>query len=492
MAKAAELQAVLALKTDKFTSGMKRAQADAERGFSKIRTSAESVKSAFLAIKGLAVGLGVGLFLKSSVDEFLKAEQSSRNLQVAIEQQGGSWERLRGQFENFAKARQKTTVFGDEESLDAATRYINATGDVANALERVKLGQDIAAGSGKGLEEIMIALAQAQNGFVRPLGMMVPSIKALTEEERSWSEVQAILLKQFGGMAEATSQTSEGKVRRMANAWGDFKESLGSFVANASPALEGLTKIIEKMTEFLDVSNDAKVAALNTSIANLGITKELGWEAKVNYLEIERDTILDLADANDRLAKSRRSASSAGGSRGADAGGGGVVDNTDPWQYPLNNEGMIGPFEPIIEAAPEAVEAIEVVKEHITTLADLATGVLSPAFADFFQQLTIDAKDPHIFKDLADGIIGQLRRIMAEALALEALFFLLGFLPGGAGLKSAFGFRMIPGFGNAPGMSSMPGGGGGAVIENKIIIDGVEMKRWIRAQDEKDRRRGVG
>src|SRR3990167_3727443 len=90
-------------------------------------------------------------FVKSSVKAFQEQESALRAVQVAIEQQGGSWELLRGQVESMTAAMQRKTVYAYEEQERALARLITLRGDYAGSLKILPLVLDVAAASGRGL-----------------------------------------------------------------------------------------------------------------------------------------------------------------------------------------------------------------------------------------------------------------------------------------------------------------------------------------------------
>ena len=115
--------------TKKLKTGLKGAE-------NSVKTSTQKMSAAFKMLGTAVVAMGLARIVKDVTAAFKVQETAVRNIQVAIEQQGGSWARLRKEVLQTASDLQGKTIYGDEETLAGMTAAINAGGDYATVLKR--------------------------------------------------------------------------------------------------------------------------------------------------------------------------------------------------------------------------------------------------------------------------------------------------------------------------------------------------------------------
>ncbi len=135
-------------------------------------------------------------------------------------------------FAEFAAQLQKTTIFGDEATIQAAS-IAASFGITGEQLKRTSaLAGDLSTVLGTDLKAAMILLGKAAKGEVGSLsryGIIID--KNLAPGEKFEAVLEAVN-KQFGGAAAAQADTYLGRVTSLGNAWGDLKETIGSRTRN--------------------------------------------------------------------------------------------------------------------------------------------------------------------------------------------------------------------------------------------------------------------
>jgi hypothetical protein len=205
-------------------------------------------------IKGAlgAVGLGIGLAaITNGLKDSAKAAVEDVKSQALLAQQlrntvGATDEAIAGS-ESFIKSLMLQTSIADETLRPALSTLVRATGDVGKAQSLLSLSTDIAAGTGKDLGAVSIAVGKAAAGQTTALYRLIPSLKGSADFAKD-ARIQ------FGGMAAAAANNDP--FQRINVIMGEMQETIGmallptlnEFAAwFASP--EGQAKI----QEFVDV-----------------------------------------------------------------------------------------------------------------------------------------------------------------------------------------------------------------------------------------------
>lgn len=185
------IKAIIATQFD--ATGLKKATKE----FGKLGTSLKSTLG--------AVGLGIGLAaVTSSLKEATKAAVEDSKSQGLLAQQlintANATDTAIAANEAFISSLELTTSIADDNLRPAMASLVRATGDVSKAQGLLALSTDIAAGTGRDLGSVAIAVGRAANGqttALRRLGITVKEgqdpIQALTAAFRGNAEAAADL-----------------------------------------------------------------------------------------------------------------------------------------------------------------------------------------------------------------------------------------------------------------------------------------------------------
>lgn len=169
-------------------------------------------------------------FGKKLIDASNKQEEAVRRVQVAVEQQGGSWQALGDTILRISSELQQKSWFGDEEVLLAMDRAINAGADYADVVQNIGLIVDFAAARNMDLGTAAEYVARAMQGDANMLARYIPKIRTLNEEQRTWQNIRKLILEMYGGKAAQLVDSETGRMRQAANAIGDLAEKGGDLI----------------------------------------------------------------------------------------------------------------------------------------------------------------------------------------------------------------------------------------------------------------------
>lgn len=280
------LRVNLGLDSAQFTEGLNKVQV--------------RLKKVGASMSKLGAGMSVGLtapiaaFGKTSVSAFAKQEKAIAAVEATLKSMGEGAGFTSKQLQDMASELQNASTFGDEDILSKVTANLltfgNLQGDVFSRAQQMAL--DLSARLGQDLQSSAIQLGKALNDPVRGLTALSKVGVIFTDQQReqikAMSDVgnlagaQAVMLaaleSQYAGQAQALRDTTEGGLKAVTMAWGDFQEQIGAVIAEFLPPLiDGLKSIVtwlqsvDKDTLKWGVGIAALAAALGPIIATIGL-----------------------------------------------------------------------------------------------------------------------------------------------------------------------------------------------------------------------------
>lgn len=269
---------------------------------------------------GLGLGLGVGVLAAAGgaavIAETIKAaseeESVIRRLKVAVDDAGGSFADSKTKIVAWAELQERTTTFGRDQTLPQLQALIDGGLKVGDSMSVIRIAEDLAAGSGKSLEQVTQALRAAYEGNARGLVTMGLATKDQIKDGMSFEQVLAVVEQRYHGQAEATD-TVAGKTAQFQNALKHLESEFGG------EFLDSVTKGTESITLFVQ-SIDGK--AIGSGLADflkstIGLMRDLG-----GVIGSVNKGLNDLAEDSNKFGSMSRAALKLGttGDRG-DTGG---------------------------------------------------------------------------------------------------------------------------------------------------------------------------
>jgi len=253
-------------------SGIKKAKSSFS-GLSK------SLKSTIGAL-GIATSFAA---LTNGLMDAAKAAVADQKSQVLLANQlrntvGATNEAIAGA-EAFVKTLMMQTSIADDQLRPALSTLVRSTGDLGSAQKLLALSTDIAAGTGKDLSSVSIAVGKAAAGQTTALYRLIPSLKGSSDFAKD-----AAL--QFDGMAAAAANADP--FQRLNIIFGEIQETVGAYLLPAMQDLanylasDAFAKVLDSVFDGFDKIGYAidtlieKVPALGTALDGLGASLENG------------------------------------------------------------------------------------------------------------------------------------------------------------------------------------------------------------------------
>ena len=216
--------------TGPFNSAMTNARHNAERTSSGISAAFSGISAAWIKV---GVIIAASRWFVSAAKEALEAEAAFNRLRIQVEALGISYASVSPAIETAIKATSEYAIVQDEEVAAVLQKLILHTGNLEKSLTNLNAVYDLAALSGKDVNEVAVLFGKAISGNIEGLSRLFPELKNVEEllgkyatnaEEAAYA--QAFLTEKSG---EASSQMTEHEktIRRVTNAYHDFHEAVG-------------------------------------------------------------------------------------------------------------------------------------------------------------------------------------------------------------------------------------------------------------------------
>lgn len=198
---------------------------------------------------------------------------------------------------NYASELQSISTIGDEELLPMMAQLASSGRTQSEIQDIMKAALDASASGAIDMATAVRSLNQSYEGSVGMLGKVLPSLKNITTEELKQGGAVRAVSKAFEGMAKKTTEAT-GSIQQLKNAWGDFKENIGSTVETLlSPLRKKLTEIITDINNANAEKNAIKKA--DEDIKNKQATAA-SYEVKIKKVDE------DILDLKERIVKAQQ------------------------------------------------------------------------------------------------------------------------------------------------------------------------------------------
>lgn len=222
-----------------------------------------------IAAAGAAVSAGIVAIGRDLLASYSEEQDAAAKLAAAMQASGTMSEAAFASYREYASEMQRLTVVGDETTL-GMLQMAESLGVTGTAAERaVKNAIAFGAAMGVDAESAMKMTTALEQGQTTLLNRYLPALRLIEDPVLRAAEAQRLLGNMFS-VAEAEANTYAGSAQQLANAWGDFKESLGAVIA------EGLTPLIQYIRSGVDALNSMSPSTRQTIVYVGGLTAALG------------------------------------------------------------------------------------------------------------------------------------------------------------------------------------------------------------------------
>jgi hypothetical protein len=176
-------------------------------------------------------------FSKNAVKAFAADEKAARSLSLALANTGNAFAAIG--VEKFIADLQRATGVLDDDLRPAFRTLLTATGDVKKSQDGLALALDIAAGTGKDLGAVSMALAKAYGGQTTALSRLGAGLDKATLKTGDMDVIVGQLTDKFRGQALAAAEGYSGAIAKLAVASNNAKEIIGKDLLDAMQLIAG-------------------------------------------------------------------------------------------------------------------------------------------------------------------------------------------------------------------------------------------------------------
>ena len=260
-------------------------------------TFGDKLGGAFKAVgtAAIAAGAAIGaLAIKSAIDGVKSAiedEAAQAKLATTLQNVTKATDTQIASVEKYILQTSLATGITDDQLRPSFDRLLRSTKDVTAAMNLQNLAIDIAAGTGKGLQQVTEALSKAYDGSFGALKKLGVPIDENIIKTKDFDAAVVTLSQTFAGQADVAANTYAGRFARMKVAMDEAKETLGF----------ALLPTVERFSKFMTESG---IPALNAFIS--GLTGEKGLAVASEYAGKRVDSF------EPKISKTQKSAFQAG------------------------------------------------------------------------------------------------------------------------------------------------------------------------------------
>ncbi len=218
---------------------------------SKLGDFSKKAGLAFTAA-GVAAAAYAGKLLVDGVKAAIEDEAAQAKLATTLENVTGATKGQIAAVEDYITKTALANGITDDKLRPSLDRLIRSTKDATKAQELQSLALDIAAGTGKDLQTVSDALGKAYDGNLGALKKLGVGIDDSIIKSKNFDAAADALSKTFANQATKQAESFEGKMLRLNVAFGEAKETVGSYVLDAlTPLVSGIVSNgIPAITDF--------------------------------------------------------------------------------------------------------------------------------------------------------------------------------------------------------------------------------------------------
>lgn len=179
----------------------------------------------------------------ATIEAFGKQEMAVLKLSSAIRSQGGNVSEILPIYESLAGEMQRLTTYGDEEvlALQSTATAMGVTSEQMDLCIKGAIG--LSNVFGIGLNEAVRAAATVVQGKTDKLNEMIPALSKCKSETEKYAIAEKAMKDGFA-QAKAEAESTTGKLKQAANAWGDLAEVAGETFAPVAVEVAGALKSV--------------------------------------------------------------------------------------------------------------------------------------------------------------------------------------------------------------------------------------------------------
>jgi hypothetical protein len=185
-------------------------------------------------------------FVFSSIDSYAAAEAAQKKLAVALRGINQATPQVISDMDRLATQFQRTTVYSDDLVTEMQALLVQVGGVMPQQMEgALQAATDLASGLGVDLRQATMLVGKAfegETGTLKRYGIVIDEAKLKAE---GLPAVLEAIQQKFGGQAQAEAEGYAGKIKQLANAWDNLKESVGKAIVQDPLVIATLRELKE-------------------------------------------------------------------------------------------------------------------------------------------------------------------------------------------------------------------------------------------------------
>ena len=179
----------------------------------------------------------VAQYAKNSISAYAKQQQAIATLSNQLKNLG--LESATGASNQFIQSFSKQTGIITSELYPAYEQLARVTGSVSKTQDLMSLAFNVSKGTGQDFATTIDALSQAYVGNYKGLKQLNTGLTSAELQTKTFSEIQGILAKEFGGAGAAALSTYQGQLDLLKVASDNAAESIGKTLFDALANISG-------------------------------------------------------------------------------------------------------------------------------------------------------------------------------------------------------------------------------------------------------------
>lgn len=212
--------------------GLRQADTGLKTTGQKLKNFGKIAGAAF-ATAGAAAVIYAGKLLVDGVKSAVEDEAAQAKLAKTLQNVTGATNKQISAVEDYVTKTSLQYGITDDKLRPSLEKLAIATGDITKAQKLQTLAMDVAAGTGKDLDAVSLALAKAYNGNLSGLTRLGIKLDENIIKNKDFDTAQKELTKTFGGQASTAADTFAGKMARLQIGFNEMLETVGSFILDA-------------------------------------------------------------------------------------------------------------------------------------------------------------------------------------------------------------------------------------------------------------------
>jgi hypothetical protein len=247
----------------------------------------ERAKGLLEVLGAFGIGLGLGEFFKTSIEQAIEADAAWRRLENSIGNVGGSFAELKPQIDATIESLAKQSTYKPDELVAGLERLTTTSGDAKGSIEAMGLATNIAAARHIDLETAATLVGKVMSGNTTALKKFGITLK-------DGDDAMNVLQHRFAGFAQVEAESFGGQLKKVKNGFEEFTEAVGKAIIGndeAGKSVGGMVGFLAQLEAWVTKNADGigefvtvvvEVASVIGTVLKVAFTLAVGAALALN------------------------------------------------------------------------------------------------------------------------------------------------------------------------------------------------------------------